>query len=169
MVAEAIGVIEYREVASKLGEMATNCEMLRLAMDGFEHSTARRRPGIGPHRCVDGADHVAHDGAAARDLRLRHRHAAQRERPREPGAAARTSSASCAARTSTSSTSRACSALAHDLAMSSFGMRQDIYEYWHGGDPSRNRINLLRAYDQDDIKEPHQGRISRPLPHGEVE
>ena len=37
---------------------------------------------------------------------------------------------------------------AHDLVMSSFGMRQDIYEYWHGGDPSRNRINLLRSYDQ---------------------
>ena len=22
-------------------------------------------------------------------------------------------------------------------------MRQEVYEYWHGGDPSRNRINLL--------------------------
>ena len=37
MVAEAIGVIEYREVASKLGEMATYCEMWRHAMDGVEH------------------------------------------------------------------------------------------------------------------------------------
>ena len=25
--------------------------------------------------------------------------------------------------------------VAHELAMSSFGMRQDIYEYWHGGRP----------------------------------
>ncbi|HZA21659.1 MAG TPA: 4-hydroxyphenylacetate 3-hydroxylase C-terminal domain-containing protein, partial [Dehalococcoidia bacterium] len=32
--------------------------------------------------------------------------------------------------------------LAHDLAVSSFGMRQEVYEYWHGGDPNRNRINL---------------------------
>ena len=41
--------------------------------------------------------------------------------------------------------------LAHDLAISSFGMRQELYEYWHGGDPNRNRINLLRSYDQSDM------------------
>ena len=42
--------------------------------------------------------------------------------------------------------------LAHDLAASSFAMRQDIYEYWHGGyeywhggDPNRNRINPMRS------------------------
>src|SRR5262249_5587980 len=29
--------------------------------------------------------------------------------------------------------------IAHELAASSFGMRQDIYEYWHAGDPNRNR------------------------------
>src|SRR5205823_4782073 len=32
LVAEAIGVIEFREVGSKVGEMVANCEMLRLAM-----------------------------------------------------------------------------------------------------------------------------------------
>jgi aromatic ring hydroxylase len=58
---------------------------------------------------------------------------------------------------------------AHDLAMSSFGMRQDIYEYWHAGDPTRNRINLLRGYDQSDIMERVKDWCSRPLPHGEVE
>ncbi|HEX5141290.1 MAG TPA: 4-hydroxyphenylacetate 3-hydroxylase C-terminal domain-containing protein, partial [Dehalococcoidia bacterium] len=57
---------------------------------------------------------------------------------------------------------------AHDLAMSSFGMRQDIYEYWHAGDPSRNRINLLRAYDQDDIKDRIKEVCKSPLPHGEI-
>ena len=46
--------------------------------------------------------------------------------------------------------------LAHDLAASSFGMRQDIYEYWHGGDPNRNRINLMRSYDQSEM----MGRIT---------
>ena len=39
MIAEAIGVIEYREVAAKLGEMATYCEMWRHAMDGVEHDS----------------------------------------------------------------------------------------------------------------------------------
>src|SRR5262249_14633704 len=37
LVAESIGVIEYREVAAKLGEMATYCEMWRHAMDGVQH------------------------------------------------------------------------------------------------------------------------------------
>ena len=57
---------------------------------------------------------------------------------------------------------------AHDLAASSFGMRQDIYEYWHGGDPNRNRINLLRGYDQSDIINRIKEVISKPLLHGEV-
>ena len=36
-VAEAIGVIDYREVAAKLAEMATYCEIWRHAMEGVEH------------------------------------------------------------------------------------------------------------------------------------
>jgi aromatic ring hydroxylase len=56
--------------------------------------------------------------------------------------------------------------LAHDLAVSSFGMRQELYEYWHGGDPNRNRINLLRSYDQRDIIERIKSLVSRPLAHG---
>ena len=55
--------------------------------------------------------------------------------------------------------------LAHDLAVSSFGMRQEIYEYWHGGDPNRNRINLLRSYDQRDIIQRINDLVSRPLAH----
>ena len=55
--------------------------------------------------------------------------------------------------------------LAHDLAVSSYGMRQEIYEYWHGGDPNRNRINLLRSYDQRDIIQRINDLVSRPLAH----
>jgi aromatic ring hydroxylase len=58
--------------------------------------------------------------------------------------------------------------IAHDLAASSFGMRQEIYEYWHGGDPNRNRINLLRSYDQTELMDCIKDLCSRPLPHGEV-
>jgi 4-hydroxyphenylacetate 3-monooxygenase/anthranilate 3-monooxygenase (FAD)/4-hydroxyphenylacetate 3-monooxygenase len=58
--------------------------------------------------------------------------------------------------------------LAHDLAVSSFGMRQELYEYWHGGDPNRNRINLLRSYDQRDIIERIKALLSTPLPHGQA-
>ena len=55
--------------------------------------------------------------------------------------------------------------LAHDLAVSSFGMRQEVYEYWHGGDPNRNRINLLRGYDQSDIMDRIKALESKPLLH----
>jgi aromatic ring hydroxylase len=58
--------------------------------------------------------------------------------------------------------------LAHDLAASSYGLRQDIYEYWHGGDPNRNRINLLRTFDQSEIKGRIRELLGRPLPHGET-
>ena len=56
--------------------------------------------------------------------------------------------------------------LAHDLAVSSSGMRQEVYEYWHGDDPNRNRINLLRGYDQSEIRGRIEDLISWPLPHG---
>jgi aromatic ring hydroxylase len=54
---------------------------------------------------------------------------------------------------------------AHDLAVSSFGMRQEVYEYWHGGDPNRNRINLLRSYDQSEVMTRIKALVTRPLPH----
>jgi aromatic ring hydroxylase len=53
MVAEAIGVIDYREVAAKLGEMATYCEVWRHAMEGVEHQarpTATGQWTLGPAR-----------------------------------------------------------------------------------------------------------------------
>jgi 4-hydroxyphenylacetate 3-monooxygenase/anthranilate 3-monooxygenase (FAD)/4-hydroxyphenylacetate 3-monooxygenase len=56
--------------------------------------------------------------------------------------------------------------LAHELAVSSFGMRQEVYEYWHGGDPTRNRVNMLRAYDQSAMVDQIEGLISKPLDHG---
>ena len=46
MIAEAIGVIEYREVAAKLGEMITYVEMWRHAMDGVEHNAFQTKGGL---------------------------------------------------------------------------------------------------------------------------
>jgi aromatic ring hydroxylase len=56
--------------------------------------------------------------------------------------------------------------LAHDLAVSPFGMRQELYEYWHGGDPNRNRINLLPSYDQRDVIERIKALLTKPMSHG---
>jgi 4-hydroxyphenylacetate 3-monooxygenase len=165
LVADAIGVSEYREVGSKLGEMAANCEMLRLAMDGVEHSS-RPMPGLGPFgiwmaqttgrmtellREICGSGIVmqpSENDLANPELRpflerfMRGKDVDVEYKSR-------------------------LFRFAHDLAMSSFGMRQEIYEYWHGGDPSRNRINLLRAYDLSDITERIKEMCSRPLPHGD--
>ena len=67
-----------------------------------------------------------------------------------------------------SSTSRVCSASRTTWRCRSFGMRQDIYEYWHGGDPSRNRINLMRSYDQHAMMDQIKDLLKHPLPHGEL-
>jgi aromatic ring hydroxylase len=166
LVAQAIGVYEYREVASKLGEMAANCEMLRLAMDGVEHSS-RRTPGMGPmgvwmaqttwrmtellrEICGSGIVMQPSENDLANPELRPFLQQFMRGKDVEVDYKSRLFR------------------FAHDLAMSSFGMRQDIYEYWHGGDPTRNRINLLRAYDQSDIMERIKDWCSRPLPHGEV-
>jgi aromatic ring hydroxylase len=169
LVAEAIGVIEFREVASKLGEMVANCEMLRLTMDGIEHSSRATAgmPGQGPVavwmaqttwrmtellREICGSGIVmqpSENDLASPELRpyldrfMRGKDVDVEYKSR-------------------------LFRVAHDLAMSSFGMRQDIYEYWHAGDPSRNRINLLRGYDQSDITSRLKELCSKPLPHGHI-
>jgi aromatic ring hydroxylase len=168
MVAEAIGVIEFREVAAKLGEMVTNCEMFRHAMNGIEHSD---RPSSGP-------------GAGGMGVWMAQTSARMVELLREicgSGIIMQPSENDLANPELRPYLERFMRGkdvdveyksrlfrFAHDLAASSFGMRQDIYEYWHGGDPNRNRINLLRNYDQSDIINRIKDEISRPLPHGEV-
>jgi aromatic ring hydroxylase len=164
MVAEAVGVIEYREVASKLGEMAVNCEMLRLAMDGYEYST-KPMAGMGPvgvwmaqttWRMTEILREICGSGIVMQpsenDLANPELRPFLQQFMRGKDVDVEYKSRLFR--------------VAHDLAMSSFGMRQDIYEYWHGGDPSRNRINLLRTYDQNDIKDLVKDLISRPLLHG---
>ena len=169
LVAEAIGVIEFREVASKLGEMVANCEMLRLAMDGIEHSSRATAgmPGQGPvavwmaqttWRMTELLREICGSGIVMQpsenDLANPELRPSLEQFMRGKDVDVEYKSRLFR--------------VAHDLAMSSFGMRQDIYEYWHGGDPSRNRINLLRAYDQSDITERIKDLCSRPLPHGDV-
>src|SRR5262249_16414353 len=52
LIAQAVGVIEYREVAAKLGEMGTYCEMWRHAMNGVENEAFETEDGtwsLGPN------------------------------------------------------------------------------------------------------------------------
>ena len=173
MIAETIGVIEYREVGAKLGEMATYCEMWRHAMDGVEHRAFAIENGtwsLGPstgmniwfaqtsQRMVELLREICGSGIlmqpsendlASPELRP---YLDQYMRGKDTDVAFKSR----------------LFRLAHDLAASSFGMRQEIYEYWHGGDPNRNRINLLRSSDQKALREQITDLCSRPLPHGDV-
>jgi 4-hydroxyphenylacetate 3-monooxygenase oxygenase component len=53
--------------------------------------------------------------------------------------------------------------LAWDLAGDSFAQRQDLYEYVHRGDLSRNRINLLKRHDQTSTLKRIKDLIAAPL------
>ena len=170
MIAEAIGVIEYREVAAKLGEMATYCEMWRHAMDGVEHGAYMTDGGLMSLGSMSGMN-IFFAQTSARMVQLlreisgsgmimqpsENDLANPNLRPfldrymRGKGVGAEYKSRLYR--------------LAHDLAVSSFGMRQEVYEYWHGGDPNRNRINLLRTFDQSAVTDQIKDLVSRPLPH----
>jgi aromatic ring hydroxylase len=170
LVAEAIGVKEYREVSAKLGEMVTYTEMWRHAMDGLEHTSFMTDSGLmslGPMsgmniyfaqtsaRMIELLREISGSGLimqpSEKDLATPELRSDLERYMRGKGVDVEYKSRLFR--------------MAHDLAVSSFGMRQEVYEYWHGGDPNRNRINLLNAYDQSDMTDRIKDLISRPLPH----
>ena len=171
LVAESIGVIEYREVAAKLGEMATYVEMWRHAMDGVEHNAYMTDGGLMSLGSLSGMN-IFFAQTSARMVQLL-REVSGSGLIMQPSEA---DLANAEIRPYLDRYMRGKGVdveyksrlyrFAHDLAVSSFGMRQEIYEYWHGGDPNRNRINLLRRYDQDDIISRIKDTLSKPLPHG---
>ncbi len=173
MVAEAIGVIEFREVASKLGEMATYCEIWRHAMEGIEHKAGPTPSGqwtLGPGRAM----HIWFAQVSGRMVEILREICASGiiMQPSEndlasPDIRPYLDKYMKGKGVDVEYKSRLFR-LAHDLAASSYGLRQDIYEYWHGGDPARNRINLLRSFDQRAMRERIKEMLSQPLPHGTV-
>ncbi|MBI2760167.1 MAG: 4-hydroxyphenylacetate 3-hydroxylase, partial [Chloroflexi bacterium] len=173
LIAEAIGVIEFREVAAKLGEMITYCEMWRHAMEGVENEAFQTEDGswsLGPNQGM----HIWFAQTSQRMVQLLREIAGSGMimQPSENDLAnpelrpylekyMRGKGVDVAYKSRLFR-------VAHDLAASSFGMRQEIYEYWHGGDPNRNRVNLLRTYDQSDVMARIKDLCSRPLAHGSM-
>jgi 4-hydroxyphenylacetate 3-monooxygenase oxygenase component len=172
LIAEAIGVIEYREVAAKIGEMVTYAEMWRHAMDGVEHNAFLTKGGLMSLGSMSGMN-IFFAQTSGRMVQLLREIAGAGliMQPSEKDLAnpefkpylEKYMRGKDVDVTYKSRLLR----LAHDLAVSSFGMRQELYEYWHGGDPNRNRINLLRSYDQSDMLARVKDLLSQPLPHGE--
>ena len=169
LVAESIGVIEYREVAAKLGEMITYNEVWRHAMDGMAHN-ATMTPGGLMFLGSNSGMNIFFTQMSARMVKLLREIAGS-------GLIMQPSEKDLASPEIRSYLDRYMPGrgvgvefksrlfrLAHDLSVSSFGMRQEVYEYWHGGDPNRNRINLLHSYDQTELFERIKDLVSRPLP-----
>jgi 4-hydroxyphenylacetate 3-monooxygenase oxygenase component len=171
MIAEAIGVIEYREVAAKLGEMITYTEMWRRAMDGVEHNAFMTSGGLMSLGPMSGMN-IFFAQTSARMVQLLREIAGSGliMQPSENDLAhpeLRPYLETYMRGKGVDVTYKArLLRLAHDLAVSSFGMRQELYEYWHGGDPNRNRINLLRSYDQGEVMRRIRGLLSTPLASG---
>ena len=171
MVAEAIGVLDYREVSAKIGEMATYTEMWRHAMDGVEHGTHMGEGGVMSLGSMSGMNiYFAQTSARMVQILREVSGSGLIMQPSENDLAnpelrpylERYMRGKGVDAEYKSRLYR----LAHDLAVSSSGMRQEVYEYWHGGDPNRNRINLLRGFDQSEIRGRIEDMVTRPLPHG---
>lgn len=170
LIAEAIGVIEFREVAAKLGEMVTYTEMWRHAMDGVESNAFRTQGGLMSLGSMTGMN-IFFAQMSARMVQLLREISGSGliMQPSEndldnPELRPYLDKYMRGKGVDVATKSRLYR-LAHDLAVSSFGMRQEVYEYWHGGDPNRNRINLLRSYDQSDMLARIKALVAQPLPH----
>lgn len=173
MVADSIGVTQYREVAAKLGEMVTYCQVWEHAMEGMEHEAGPSPSGqwaLGPGRGL----HIWFAQVSGRMTELLRQICGSGiiMQPSEndlanPEIRKYLDKYMRGKDVDVEYKSRLFR-VAHDLAASSYGLRQDIYEYWHGGDPNRNRINLFRSYDQSDMIDQIKELISKPLPHGDA-
>ena len=171
LIAESIGVKDYREVSAKLGEMVTYAEMWRHAMDGVESNAYVTEGGLMTLGALTGMNiYFAQTSARMVQLLREISGSGLIMQPSEndlanPELRPYLDRYMRGKDVGVEYKSRLYR-LAHDLAVSSFGMRQEVYEYWHGGDPNRNRINLLNRYDQDEITSAIKDVLSRPLPHG---
>ena len=171
LIAESIGVKDYREVSAKLGEMVTYAEMWRHAMDGVESNAYVTEGGLMTLGALTGMN-IYFAQTSARMVQLLREIAGSGliMQPSEndlanPELRPYLDRYMRGKDVGVEYKSRLYR-LAHDLAVSSFGMRQEVYEYWHGGDPNRNRINLLNRYDQDEITSAIKDVLSKPLAHG---
>ena len=170
MIAEAIGVSEFREVAAKLGEMIMFTEIWRHAINGLEQSAYMTQGGLMSlgrgtgmniffaqfsQRMVELLRQIGGSGIvmqpSEKDLANAELRPFLDKYMRGKDVTVEYKSRLYR--------------LAHDLSASSFAMRQEIYEYWHGGDPNRNRVNLYRGHDQSEIMDRIKDMIAKPLPY----
>jgi aromatic ring hydroxylase len=168
MIAEAIGVDGFREIRDLMGEQIMYTEVLRLGLSGMEANGAMTPGGLfspapGQSLGIFGAQFSSRVveilrkiGASGIIMQPSERDLAHPElrpflerymRGRNIGVDEKSR----------------LFRLAWDLAADGFGTRQEIYEYWHRGDITRNKTNLYLGYDRRDIVDQIRELIAAPL------
>jgi aromatic ring hydroxylase len=168
MIAESIGVDGFREIRDLMGEQIMYTEVLRLGLAGMEANGSMTPGGLfapapGQSLGIFGAQFSARVqeilrkiGASGIIMQPSERDLANSElrpflqrymRGRNIGVDEKSR----------------LFRLAWDLAADGFGMRQEIYEYWHRGDITRNKTNLYLGYDRGEIMSQIRELIGSPL------
>lgn len=169
MLAEANEINEVRDVRDKLGELVSYAEMIRLAIRGMDADA----------NLTDGGVMVPGDGFAlgifAAQISKRVLDILQQiggmellAQPSEKDLAnpeLRPYLDKLIGGGDTSATAQRVRLfrLAHDLCMSTFATRQEVYEYWHRGDVTRNRSNLYLRYERGQVMERIKKLLAEPM------
>jgi aromatic ring hydroxylase len=169
LIAESIGVDGFREVRDKLGEMMAHAEMIRLAIEGMEAESFRTPGGLmsyGPGFAVGVyaaqvsrrvSEILREVGASGLLMQPSERDLA------EPALRPAIDRYMHGAGWPADEKGRLMR-LGWELGISAFGMRQELYEYWHRGDITRNRANLYLRYDRADLTQRLEALLAEPFP-----
>ena len=169
MAAESIGVKQFREIQNNLGELVSYAEMVRLSLHGMMDQCYQTDGGLCAPADTSAIGIFAAQISSRMSEILRQIAASGLiMQPSEadllsPGLKPFLEKYMGGKDQEVTSKSRLFR-LAWDLTCDSYGLRQELYERWHRGDVTRNRINLLKSVDFDQVRAKITRLISQPLP-----
>lgn len=169
MVAESIGVDQFREIRGKLGELVSYADLIRLAVRGMEaeaYQTANGfvSPGQGNTVGVFSAQISGRVSEIVREIAA-------------SGLVMQPSEADLGnaelrpfldlymrGRNVDVATKSRLLRLAWDLVGDGYGSRQELYEHLQRGDLTRNRIRAYEQFDQTEVRARLTKLLSEPMP-----
>lgn len=168
LLAESIGVAEFRNIQEDLGELTSYVEILGHFLDAGEASARRTDGGhLAPGPTPAAAVWSAEVAGRALEIVRRIGQSGILMQPTEndlrtPELRGYLDRYMRGHEIGVEQKSRLFR-LAWDLTADSFGQRQDLYEFVHRGDLARNRINLFKRHDQAEVRARITDLVSRPL------
>ncbi len=169
MLAEANEIDEVRDVRDKLGELVSYAEMIRLAIRGMDADAGLTDSGV----MVPGDGFAL--GIYAAQISKRVLDILQQigglellAQPSEkdlanPELRPYLDKLIGGGNRSVTAQRARLFRLAYDLCASTFATRQEVYEYWHRGDVTRNRSNLYLRYNRGQVIDRINRLISEPM------